>query len=223
MLGGMTLNGTVAAGAALSPVLAGLGVGIALASAPGPVQAVLLAESVRGGIARGFRALAGANLTFGLLLVCLALGLSLVAPRGRVLGVLQLAGGAFLLWVAAEGVRSGREAGRATAGRLALPPSARGALAVLLNPGAWLFLAAVASPLFASADQHGGTGSALLVAVVVMAGLATGDGAVVLLGGLGVRRAGDRAGQWVRLVLAALLAGFGVWLLVAGLMALTPV
>jgi len=60
----------------------------------------------------------------------------------------------------------------------------------------------------------------VVVAVVVMAGLATGDGAVVLLGGLGVRRAGDRARQWVRRALAALLAGFGGWLLVTGVISL---
>lgn len=110
-MGAAVLGGTLAAGAVLSPVMAGLGVGIALASAPGPVQAVLLAESVRGGINRGLRALAGANLTFGLLLICLAFGLSLVAPRGSALGALQVAGGVFLLWVSAEGSRSGQGSG----------------------------------------------------------------------------------------------------------------
>jgi len=110
-MGGAVLGGTLAAGGVLSPVMAGLGVGIALASAPGPVQAVLLAESARGGITRGFRALAGANLTFGLLLACLAFGLSLAAPRGPVLAALRVAGGAFLLWLSAEGFRSGPGSG----------------------------------------------------------------------------------------------------------------
>lgn len=111
MTGAAVLGGTLAAGAVLAPVMAGLGVGIALASAPGPVQAVLLAESVRGGITRGFRALAGANLMFGSLLVCLAFGLSLAAPRGAALGALQVVGGVFLLWVSAEGFRSGKGSG----------------------------------------------------------------------------------------------------------------
>lgn len=119
-----------------------------------------------------------------------------------------------------QGFWSGQGGDRGAARRSALPSAALGALAVVLNPGAWLFLAAVASPLFASADQHGGTGSALVVAVVVMAGVATGDGAVVLLGGIGVRRASDRAGQWARWALAALLAGFGGWLLVTGVISL---
>ncbi len=205
----------------LSPMLAGLGVGVALASAPGPVQAVLLTESVRGGITRGLRALAGAGLTFGLLLTCGALGLSVAAPRGSTLAALQVIGGGFLLWLSADGFRVRRESGRGdTSRQVSLPPFVRGALAVLLNPGAWLFLAAVASPLFASAHQRGGTSSALVVAVVMMVGLAAGDGTVVLLGGLGVRRARGRARQWITRALATLLAGFGVWLIATGVSSL---
>jgi threonine/homoserine/homoserine lactone efflux protein len=205
----------------LSPMLAGLGVGVALASAPGPVQAVLLSESVRGGITRGLRALTGAGLTFGLLLTCGALGLSVAAPRGTTLAALQVIGGGFLLWLSADGLRVRQEPGHGDAyPRFSLPPFVRGALAVLLNPGAWLFLAAVASPLFAAAHQHGGTSSALIVAVVMMAGLAAGDGTVVLLGGLGVRRISGPARRWITRALAVLLAGFGVWLIATGVRSL---
>jgi threonine/homoserine/homoserine lactone efflux protein len=206
---------------AFSPVLAGLAVGVALASAPGPVQAVLLTESVRGGITRGLRALAGAGLTFGLLLTCGAFGLSVAAPRGTTLAALQVIGGGFLLWLSADAFRVRSEPGHGdTFQRFSLPPFVRGAIAVLLNPGAWLFLAAVASPLFASAHQRGGTSSALIVAVVMIAGLAAGDGTVVLLGGLGVRRAHGRARQWITWALATLLAGFGVWLIATGVSSL---
>jgi hypothetical protein len=48
-------------------------------------------------------------------------------------------------------------------------------------------------------------------------GLAVGDGTVVLLGGLGVRRAGERVKRWVRWILATVLAGLGMWLIVGGL------
>lgn len=200
-----------------SPMLAGLGLGIALAGAPGPVQAVLLAEAVRGGMARGFRAMAGASLTFGFLLVALALGLSVAPPGGAALRVLRVAGGVLLLWLAVDSFRSGGGAERPSPDRRALPPAARGALAVLLNPGGWLFLGAVASPLFASATRLGGTGTALVVAAALVTGLAIGDGAVVLFGGIGVRRAGERVERWVRRALAIVLAGLGVWLLVGGL------
>ncbi|HYT29725.1 MAG TPA: LysE family transporter [Actinomycetota bacterium] len=203
----------------VSPVAVGLGLGVALASAPGPVQAVLLAEALRGGVARGFRALAGANVTFGLLLVCLALGLSVAPPSGLTLRILKVAGGALLLWLAVEGFRSGHEVGRASGERRTIPPAARGALAVLLNPGAWLFLGVVASPIFASATRLGGTGRAVFVAVALVIGLAIGDGAVVVLGGIGVRRAGERVGWVVRRGLAAVLAGLGLWLLIGGVTA----
>jgi threonine/homoserine/homoserine lactone efflux protein len=197
--------------------MAGLGVGLALASAPGPVQAVLMTEAVRGGLVRGFRAMAGANVTFGLLLVGLTLGLSVAPPSGPALRVLKVAGGALLVVLAVDGFRSRPEKDAPSATRRSLPPTARGALAVLLNPGAWVFLGTAATSLLAGADRLGGTASAVLVALALLVGLAVGDGTVVLLGGLGVRRAGDRVKRWVRSILATVLAGLGVWLIVGGL------
>jgi threonine/homoserine/homoserine lactone efflux protein len=205
-----------------SPVLAALGVGLALASAPGPVQAVLLTEAVRGGTRRGLTALAGSSLTFGSMLLVLALGLSLAPPSDLAIRVLRVAGGLLLLWLAFDALRSGYEVDsrpRSDADRPSLRtvhPTVRGSLAVVLNPGAWLFLAAVASPLFASATRAGGRGNAVLAAAALAVGTSSGDVAVVLLGALGLRRAGDRVVRWIQRVLAALLAALGVWLLVQG-------
>jgi threonine/homoserine/homoserine lactone efflux protein len=204
---------------AWSTILAGFGIGLALASSPGPVQALLLAESVRGGIRRGFRAQAGANLTFAALMVCLALGLSVATPRGAVLRVLEVVGGLYLLWLALDAFRSTRDASAAAVERRSLPPAIRGALAVLLFPGGYIFLGAVASPLLAQGSRHGGTVSALLVAAALAVALAIGDGAVVLIGGLGLRRASDGVIQLTRRILATILALLGVWLLVSGLVA----
>ena len=199
--------------------MAGFGLGIALAGAPGPVQAVLLTEAVRGGIARGLRAMAGANLTFGVLFVSLALGLSVAPPSGLALRVLKVVGGALLLWLAADAFRSRHEMDRRSAEGRTLPPAARGALAVLLNPGAWLFLGTAASSLLSAAAHQGGTGSAIFAALALLIGLAIGDGAVVLFAGVGVRRAGEGVGLWVRRALAIVLAALGVWLLVNGVIA----
>jgi threonine/homoserine/homoserine lactone efflux protein len=202
----------------VEPVLAGLGLGLALASAPGPVQAVLLSEAVAGGVGRGFRAMAGASATFGFLLVAAAIGISVATPDGLVLRILQVGGGALLLWLAADAFRSGGRVGEPGAPRRSLPVPARGALAVLVNPGAWLFLGAVASPLFATATREGGTWSALVTSLALIVGLAVGDGAVVVLGGVGMRRAGDRVRTWVARALALVLAGLGAWLLLTGVM-----
>ena len=197
-------------------LVTGLGLGIALAGAPGPVQAVILAEAIRGGVARGLRAMAGANVTFGVLLLGLALGLSVAAPSGGALRALKVVGGAFLILLAVEGFRSARALEADTVHRRTLPPIARGSLAVLLNPGAWIFLGAAASPLFASAAEVDGTPGAVLAAVGMVVGAGVGDIAVAMVGGAGIRRAGDRVGLWVRRGLAIVLAGLGVWLLVSG-------
>lgn len=203
--------------AAVSPALAALGIGVALAGAPGPVQAVLLAESTRGGVPRGLRALVGVHGTFGLLMVSLALGLSVATPTGLVLRGLKVAGGALLIWLAIDGLHSTEQLGPATNGGPTLPPEVRGFLSIVLNPGGWLFLGAVASPLLATATRRGGTVAAVLAAVALVAGAAAGDVAVVLLGGLGLRRARARVARTIRLILAVVLAALGVWLLVSGL------
>jgi threonine/homoserine/homoserine lactone efflux protein len=203
---------------ATSPALAALGIGIALAAVPGPVQAVLLAESVRGGLARGLRALAGVHVTFGLLLLALALGLSVAAPHGLALRILRVTGGVLLLLLAFDGIRSESPFQQKENGRRRLPPSLRGALAIVLNPGGWLFLGAVASPLLATAAQRGGTGIAIFAAAALVGGAALGDLWLVVVGGLGLRRAGERVARYVRLILAVVLAGLGVWLLFTGVL-----
>lgn len=204
----MSIGGT-------SPAVVALGIGIALAAAPGPIQAVLLAESVRGGVARGLQALVGVHITFGFLVLSLALGLSVASPHGLALRILRVAGGLFLVWLAFDGVRSKGSSGRA-ANRRGLPPTLRGALAIVLNPGGWLFLGAVASPLFVTATQRGGTGGAVLTAGALVAGAGLGDLALVLVGGLGLRSAGEQVGRYVRLILATILAVLGLWLLLSG-------
>lgn len=205
---------------ALAPILGALGIGLALAGAPGPVQAILLTESVRGGVPRGMRALLGAFATWASLLLAVALGVSLTPPEGVVFRVLRLAGGLLLIWLAVDGLRSTDHlaAGADTNGRPGLPPFARGSLAVLLNPGAWLFLGAVASPVFANAAGVGGTATAIGAAVAMMAGTVSGDLAVVLLGAYGMRRVGEHRARLVRRGLALLLGTLGVWLLFGALL-----
>jgi threonine/homoserine/homoserine lactone efflux protein len=202
-------------------VLAGLGLGIALAGAPGPVQAILLTEALRGGVQRGFRAMVGANLTLGVLLVALALGVSVAVPGDPWLRILKLIGGAFLVFLGFDGFRNAAQASTNTAhnSRRELPPTARGALAVILNPPAWLFLATAASSLMASATQAGGTRTALLAALALLLGVAAGDGTLVLAGGLGLRRARSDIGLQLRRVLAVILALLGASLMVSGIVA----
>ncbi|MDP9342941.1 MAG: LysE family transporter [Actinomycetota bacterium] len=202
--------------AALSDAAAAFGVGVALGAAPGPVQLVLLNEASRGGLRRGFRAMAGANGTFALLLSALAAGLSFLSPGPVTVRVMKVVGGAFLLFVAASAVRDTGEL-EDQAPRVRLGPTQRGALAVVLNPGAWLFLATTGSAVVAAASRDGGRPLAFLTVAALMAGVALIDGTVVLIGGGGAARLTGRAARAVRLVLAATLAGIGVWFLFQGI------
>jgi threonine/homoserine/homoserine lactone efflux protein len=201
----------------LAPVLAGLGLGIALAGAPGPVQAILLAEALRGGIARGFRAMFGANVTLGALLIALALGVSIAVPSDAVLRILKVVGGLFIVLLGVDGFRSADAPALRSDQRRELPPAARGALAVILNPPAWLFLATAATSLMASATQSGGTRTALLAALALLLGVAAGDGTLVLASGLGLRRARPEIGRQLRRGLSVVLVILGVSVIVSGL------
>jgi threonine/homoserine/homoserine lactone efflux protein len=201
----------------VSSAAAGFGLGVAIAGTPGPVQAILLGESVRGGMSRGFRAMAGANLTFLVLVVGLAFGVSIAAPSGTALRVLRLVGGLFILWLAIDAFRAANAVLSSAEGARRLPPALRGVVAVIVNPGAWIFLGTAASSLLSSAANSGGTSSAVLAAFALVAGIAIGDGAVVLLGGFGLRRAGDATQMWIRRALAGMLTGVGAWLVITGI------
>src|SRR5438128_1294505 len=168
--------------------LTGLGIGLALAGAPGAVQALLLSESSRGGVRRGLQAWAGVASTFGAILLALVLGLAVVIPGPEVVRLLGVLGGVLLLYLAVDGFRSAGTLSRGADERAGLPPFVRGSLAILLNPGAWLFSATVAGPLFRVAASTSGTAGALVCASSLLAGAATGDVSIVLVGGMGIRR-----------------------------------
>jgi leucine efflux protein len=220
----------------LSHAATGFGLGIALGVSPGPVQILLLTEAARGGIARGFRAQLGANGTFLVLMVLLAAGVSAVSPAGSAIRVLEVAGGAFLLFVAvdagrdvlrgddvreaeAAAERARREAqagGRRSRAAVMAHPVTRGVVAVLLNPGSWLFLATTASALVADAVDGGGRLAAFVTVVALLAGVSVMDGITVLLGGGGALLSG-RAGRWVRMGLTLVLGAIGVVFVVRGI------
>jgi threonine/homoserine/homoserine lactone efflux protein len=193
----------------LSIPLSAFGLGLVLASSPGPVQAVLLAESARGGRRRGFAAMFGANATFAALLVALAGGLALVTPTGTAARFIRLGGGLFLLLLAADTWRSATRQ-QADVARRGLPPAPRGVLAVLLNPGAWVFLGTTAAALMADALRHGGRSFAFLTAAAMTAGVAVIDGVFVLLASEGRSLLGGGGSARLTAILAAALAVFGI-------------
>lgn len=195
--------------------ISAFGLGIALGTSPGPVQLLLFSEASRGGIGRGLRAMAGANSTFGAMLLLLAAGLSSLEPGPGFLRVVKVVGGAFLVFLAVDALRENRRP-RVTEGpRPGLHPATRGVVAVLLNPGVYVFLATTGTAVIASAADEGGRALALATALSLLVGVSLMDSGMVLLGA-GAHRVSDRVLRILGDVLAIALGAIGLWLLVQG-------
>jgi threonine/homoserine/homoserine lactone efflux protein len=196
---------------------AAFGLGVALGTSPGPVQLLLFSESSRGGLGRGLRAMAGANGTFGLMLALLAAGLSSIEPGEGFLRAVQVVGGAFLVFLAVDAVR---EARRPPVDREArsggLHPALRGAIAVLFNPGVYVFLATTGAAVAADAGANGGRELAFLTVGALLVGVSLSDSAMVALGA-GAHRVSPRVLRIVSHALAAGLAALGLLLIARGL------
>lgn len=199
----------------LSIPLAAFGLGVALGASPGPVQLLLFSEASRGGAGRGLRAMAGANTTFGAMLLVLAAGLSSLGPGETFLRVVKVIGGAFLVFLAIDAFRATRESQAPAAGRSGLHPTVRGVVAVVLNPGVYVFLATTGTAVVASAVEAGGRALAFTAVLALLAGVSLMDSAMVLLGA-GAHRVSDRGLRIVGDVLAVAMGALGVWLIVQG-------
>jgi threonine/homoserine/homoserine lactone efflux protein len=200
----------------LSIPLAAFGLGVALGASPGPVQLLLFSEASRGGVRRGLLAMAGANVTFGVYLLLLAAGLSSLEPSETFLGVVQVIGGGFLVFLAVDALRENRRPEAVDASLPRLHPSVRGVVAVLLNPGVYVFLATTGTAVVASAVEEGGRGLAVVTVLALLVGVSLMDSAMVLLGA-GAHRVGERTLRILGDVLAIALGLLGVWLIVAGI------
>jgi len=196
--------------------LAAFGLGVALGTSPGPVQLLLFSEASRGGVRRGLLAMAGANGTFGLMLLLLAAGLSSLEPGETFLRVVQVVGGAFLGFLAVDVFRDNRRPETAEAERPGLHPSLRGVVAVVLNPGVYVFLATTGAAIVASALEQGGRPQAFATVIALLAGVSLMDFGMVLLG-TGAHRVSDRFLRILGDALAVALGMLGVLLIVRGL------
>jgi threonine/homoserine/homoserine lactone efflux protein len=200
----------------LSLALAAFGLGIALGASPGPVQLLLFSEASRGGAGRGLRAMAGANATFGAMMLLLAAGLSSIEPSDGFLRVVKVIGGAFLVFLAVDAIRESRRAQVVEETHTGLHPTVRGIVAVVLNPGVYVFLATTGTAIVASAVDQGGRGLAVLTVIALLLGVSLMDSAMVLLGA-GAHRVSDRFLRVLSDVLAVAMGGLGVWLVVRGI------
>jgi threonine/homoserine/homoserine lactone efflux protein len=199
----------------VSLFLEGAWLGLSAAAAPGPLQAYLLAQSVRNGAARTVPVACVPLVTDPPLIAIVLLVLAQV-PQGflRALGIL---GGAVVLWLGAGAVRA---AWAPPAPAQAKGPPAgflRAALVNFTNPNAWLWWSGAAGPILVAA-WHGSPLSAAAFLAGFYLLLVGGNLAFVLLAS---RLAG--AGPGVARALGAVsgiaLVLFGGWRLARGLLA----
>jgi threonine/homoserine/homoserine lactone efflux protein len=200
----------------LSIPLAAFGLGVALGASPGPVQLLLFSEASRGGAGRGLRAMAGANATFGVMMLLLAAGLSSLEPGETFLRVVKVIGGAFLVFLAFDVTRESRRPHEVEETRKGLHPAVRGIVAVVLNPGVYVFLATTGTAVVASAVDQGGRGLAVVTVVALLLGVSLMDSAMVLLGA-GAHRVSDRFLRILSDVLAVAMGALGLWLMLRGI------
>ncbi len=131
------------------PFAQGAAYGFSAAASPGPFQAYVLAQALRVGAARALPLALAPLASDGPIIALVLLALS-GAPEG-LLRVLQIAGGAFLLWVAWGTASSLRAASAAATAPVADASAARafwkGVLVNALGPGPWVFWSLVTGPI----------------------------------------------------------------------------
>ena len=193
----------------------GVVLGLAAGFAPGPLLALILAQSIRFGTREGLK-VAAAPLLTDLPIVILATALvgAAAATAGGLLGAISLAGAAFVGYLGIESIRTtGVQAGRPDEA----PRSwTRGALVNALSPHPYIFWITVGAPMLIRAWADG----PLAAAAFLVGFYACLVGAKMLLAVIAGRSGGRlRGGAYraVMVVLGALLLLFAVRLAGEGL------
>jgi threonine/homoserine/homoserine lactone efflux protein len=183
---------------------------------------LLLTETAKRGPSGGLRVMLGANGTLFLVMVALAFGFSSLAPGESLLRALRVVGGGFLIYLAIdELLRVRREAVdpdvSVTEAPPTMGPTLRGVVAVILNPGAWIFFATTASAVIADATADGGRDAAVAAAFFMTLGVSLSDFMFTLLGSGGRTLVGDRGLRWIRAALSVGLGAIGIVFVVQGI------
>ena len=132
----------------ITALASGAFLGLSCGLASGPLLALLLAQTFRHGPREGCKiALTPLVTDLPIILVTLALA-SKLAQLSPLLGILSIAGGAFVLFLAWESLRPVRQGSEASAE----PPRSwfKGIVTNLLNPHPWIFCLTVGAAIFAN-------------------------------------------------------------------------
>ena len=193
----------------------GVVLGLAAGFAPGPLLALVLAQSIRFGTREGLKVAAAPLLTdLPIVILATALVAAAAGTAGGLLGAISLAGAAFVAYLGIESIRTtGVQAGRPDEA----PRSwTRGALVNALSPHPYIFWITVGAPMLIRAWADG----PLAAAAFLVGFYACLVGAKMLLAVIAGRSGGRLRGRGYRVVmvvLGALLLFFAVRLAAEGL------
>ncbi len=171
-------------------IAAGVAYGLGAGFAPGPLLALVLAESVRRGPAAGVQVAVAPLLTDPPIILLSLLLYVRIAEPGPLVGIVALAGGGVLLYLAAGILKPAPPLPRPAAGPSSgtgtrrFGPLGRGVAANLTNPHPYLFWLTVGAPTLARARGEGDLAAAgflggmylCLVGAKVLAAMAAGRG-----------------------------------------------
>jgi threonine/homoserine/homoserine lactone efflux protein len=195
-------------------LLQGAALGISAAAQPGPFQAYLLAQSLRNGAGRTLP-VALVPLVSDAPVIAIVLAVLAQLPAG-LLRVLQIAGGAVVIWLAVATLRAVRSPPHGGGGEDARPRGfLRGALLNLTNPNAWIFWSLVGGPILAGAWRAEPSRAVLFLAGFY-ACLVGGSATLVVAAGA-ARRLGPRLERALGVVSGVALLGFGLFQIGRGL------
>lgn len=178
---------------------------------PGPLLTLVVSSTLERGFGAGLRVALAPALTDGPIIL-IALVVLKDLPAGW-LRTISLVGGAFLIWIGIQTVRSARaEIDLDGKGEAGLRDLGRGMLVNVLNPHPWLFWLTVGGPILLGAWRDGVAWAAGFLAVFY--GLIVGT--KILFAWITARGRRFLTGVWYRRLLAAsgvVLIGLGALLL----------
>jgi threonine/homoserine/homoserine lactone efflux protein len=195
-----------------SPLIIGITLGLSAGLAPGPLQTLILSETLAHGKSGGLRVAISPLLTDAPIVALSLFFLSRIATFEPALGVLSFLGAGFLIWLALSQLKRQENPKR----RQILTGSlARGVLANFLNPHPYLFWITVGGPFILATSGRGISAAPLFIFGFYTALI----GAFVVFALLTDRfrdGIGDRAQALIVRILSAVLLMFAVFLLVEG-------
>jgi threonine/homoserine/homoserine lactone efflux protein len=204
----------------LEILVAAAAFGLSGGLSPGPLLALVVAETLARGRGAGLAVAAAPLLTDGPIIAAAVLLLGKIEGSEPALGLINLAGGALLAWWGVAGLRGApTEIADTEANSRVWGSLGKGVAVNFLNPSPYLFWLTVGAPLLVRAAERGWGVAAAYLAVFYL-GLVGSKAALAVLVARSRRVLRGRGYLWANRVLSAALLAYAVVFVRQGLVRL---